>query len=60
MTHELFALMLGVHREGVTETGGKRQKFGVIQFSRGQIKTLDRPRLGTTLLRVLSRPEEGI
>ena len=45
MTQELIANMLGVRREGVTDAAGKLQKLGVIQYSRGQITVLDRPRL---------------
>jgi CRP-like cAMP-binding protein len=45
MTQELIANMLGVRREGVTEAAGKLQKLGVIEYSRGQITVLDRPRL---------------
>lgn len=45
MTHELIANMLGVRREGVTESAGKLQKLGVIEYSRGHITVLDRPRL---------------
>jgi CRP-like cAMP-binding protein len=45
MTQELIASMLGVRREGVTEAAGKLQKAGVISYSRGHIKVLDRPRL---------------
>ena len=45
MTQELIANMLGVRREGVTEAAGKLQKAGVISYSRGHIKVLDRPRL---------------
>jgi hypothetical protein len=39
--------MLGVRREGVTEAAGKLQKLGVIEYSRGRITVLDRPRLET-------------
>jgi CRP-like cAMP-binding protein len=42
MTQELIANMLGVRREGVTEAAGKLQKDGLIQYSRGHIKVLDR------------------
>ena len=45
MTQELIANMLGVRREGVTEAAGKLQKLGVIEYSRGRITVLDRPRL---------------
>jgi CRP-like cAMP-binding protein len=45
MTQELIANMLGVRREGVTEAAGKLQDLGVIQYSRGKITVLDRPRL---------------
>ena len=47
MTQELIANMLGVRREGVTEAAGKLQKLGVIEYSRGRISVLDRPRLET-------------
>jgi CRP-like cAMP-binding protein len=45
MTQELIANMLGVRREGVTEAAGKLQADGLIEYSRGHIKVLDRPRL---------------
>jgi CRP-like cAMP-binding protein len=45
MTQELIANMLGVRRESVTEAAGKLQTLGVIEYSRGQIKILDRPKL---------------
>ena len=45
MTQELIANMLGVRREGVTEAAGKLQAEGIIQYSRGRIKVLDRPKL---------------
>ena len=45
MTQELIANMLGVRREGVTESAGKLQDLGVIEYHRGQITVLDRPRL---------------
>jgi CRP-like cAMP-binding protein len=45
MTQELIANMLGVRREGVTESAGKLQKLGLIEYSRGHIKVLDRPAL---------------
>jgi CRP-like cAMP-binding protein len=45
MTQELIANMLGVRREGVTAAAGKLQKAGVINYSRGRITVLDRPKL---------------
>ena len=45
MTQELIANMLGVRREGVTEAAGKLQADGLIQYSRGHIKVLDRSKL---------------
>ena len=45
MTQELIANMLGVRREGVTEAAGKLQRVGAIEYSRGQITVLDRPKL---------------
>jgi len=45
MTQELIANMLGVRREGVTDAAGKLQKQGVIEYSRGHITVIDRPKL---------------
>ena len=45
MTQELIANMLGVRREGVTEAAGKLQKLRLIEYSRGRITVLDRPKL---------------
>lgn len=45
MTQELIANMLGVRREGVTLAAGKLQKQGVIEYHRGKLIVLDRPRL---------------
>src|SRR6187397_2206533 len=45
MTQELIANMLGVRREGVTAAAGKLQALEIIQYSRGKITVLDRPRL---------------
>jgi CRP-like cAMP-binding protein len=45
MTQDLIANMLGVRRERVNEAAAKLQKLGIIQYSRGHITVLDRPRL---------------
>jgi CRP-like cAMP-binding protein len=45
LTHELIANMLGVRREGITLAALRLQQSGVIQYSRGVIKVLDRPRM---------------
>ena len=42
MTQELIANMLGVRREGVTESALKLQKAGLINYARGRISVLDR------------------
>ena len=47
MTQELIANMLGVRREGVTEAAGKLQRAGAIEYSRGRITVIDRPKLET-------------
>ena len=45
MTQDLIANMLGVRREGVTESALKLQAAGLIQYARGRINVLDRPGL---------------
>ena len=45
MTQELIANMLGVRREGVTDSATKLQNAGLIKYSRGRITVLDRPGL---------------
>jgi CRP-like cAMP-binding protein len=45
MTQELIANMLGVRREGVTDAAGKLRDAGIINYSRGHIKVLDRGKL---------------
>jgi CRP-like cAMP-binding protein len=42
MTQELIANMLGVRREGVTESALKLQSAGLIRYARGHITVLDR------------------
>jgi CRP-like cAMP-binding protein len=45
MTQQLIADMLGVHRVGVTAAAGKLHAAKIIEYSRGRIRVLDRPRL---------------
>ncbi len=45
MTQELISNMLGVRREGVTESALKLQQAGLIRYARGHISVLDRPGL---------------
>ena len=42
MTQELIASMLGVRREGITETAGNLQRAGLISYRRGHITVLNR------------------
>lgn len=45
MTQELIASILGVRREGITETAGALQRAGLISYRRGHITVIDRPGL---------------
>jgi CRP-like cAMP-binding protein len=45
VTQELIANLLGVRRESVNEAAVKLQKNGLITYSRGLIKVIDRPKL---------------
>jgi CRP-like cAMP-binding protein len=47
MTQDFIGNMLGVRREGVTQAAKKLQQLGVISYSRGMIKVLDRAKLET-------------
>ena len=42
MTQELIVNMLGVRREGVTESALKLQHVGLIRYARGHITVIDR------------------
>ena len=45
ITHELISKMIGVRREGVTEAAGKLRRLGLINYSRGHVRVVDRPAL---------------
>jgi CRP-like cAMP-binding protein len=45
ITQELIASMLGVRREGITETAGNLQRAGLISYRRGHITIVDRIKL---------------
>jgi CRP-like cAMP-binding protein len=42
ITQELIASMLGVRREGITESAGNLQRAGLISYRRGHITVIDR------------------
>jgi CRP-like cAMP-binding protein len=42
MTHQLIADMLGVRREGITEAARKLKEAGVIDYTRGRVRVVDR------------------
>lgn len=48
LTQELLSQMLGVRRASVSEVAGTLQKAGLIRYSRGRIKILDRCGLEAT------------
>jgi CRP-like cAMP-binding protein len=48
MTQELVASILGVRREGVTESAGNLQRAGLIRYRRGHIEVVDRAGLEKT------------
>ena len=45
MTQELIASMLGVRRESITESAHRLERAGLLEYSRGHIRVLDRPGL---------------
>ncbi len=45
LTHEFLAFMLGVRRAGVTVAMGELQDAGIIKYSRGKVRVLDRAAL---------------
>jgi CRP-like cAMP-binding protein len=42
LTQEFLAMMLGVHRTGVTGAAGALQRAGLIRYSRGNVTMIDR------------------
>jgi CRP-like cAMP-binding protein len=48
LTHEFLAAMLGVRRPSVTVAAGLLQRAGLIDYLRGNLRILDRPRLEET------------
>lgn len=45
LTQDFISDLLGVRREGVSKAAGVLQKDGLITYSRGHIRILDRARL---------------
>jgi CRP-like cAMP-binding protein len=48
LTQDFISNMLGVRREGVSKAAGILQKNGLVNYSRGRIKILNRPGLEAT------------
>jgi CRP-like cAMP-binding protein len=48
LTQEYLAVMLGVRRPGVTEAAVKLQSAGLIQYTRGHVRIIDRKGLAAT------------
>jgi CRP-like cAMP-binding protein len=68
LTQEFLAQMLGTRRSSVTVAAGVLQRAGLIAYSRGDVKIIDRPKLeeascecyGTMVRQVTAwRSEEG-
>lgn len=47
LTHEFLAAMLGARRSGISVAASRLRRDGLIRYSRGTIRVLDRPRLET-------------
>ena len=45
MTHEYVGQMLGARREGVTEAASRLRQMGVITYSRGSVRVINRSKL---------------
>lgn len=62
-TQQFIALMLGVRRTGVTVAAGALQRRGLIRYSRGIMRILDRRRLraaSCSCYEVIRRMENGV
>jgi CRP-like cAMP-binding protein len=71
MTQDMIANMLGVRREGVTVAAGALEAAGLIKYSRGRIRVIDRPGLEarvcecyevvrTEIARIMQRGSSGV
>jgi CRP-like cAMP-binding protein len=61
LTQEFLAMMLGVERPAVSVVAGKLQNRGLIEYSRGRVRILDRPgleALACECYQVLGREKE--
>ena len=45
LKQKFLAEMLGVHRPAVTVAAGMLQRAGIIQYTRGKVRVIDRPAL---------------
>jgi CRP-like cAMP-binding protein len=63
LTHEFLSLMLGVRRAGVTVAAGTLQKAGLIEYTHGRVKVVDRAGLedaSCTCYRIIRDSYDGL